>query len=87
VTYDAQGGSAVSDGSSVMGGSVAEAPDTPIRSGFTFVGWFVASSGGAAITFPYTHGQNTDFTLYAQWVQSSLYGLGSVTKIGTIYDS
>jgi uncharacterized repeat protein (TIGR02543 family) len=84
VTYDAQGGSAVSGGSSVSGGSVAEAPDTPIRAGFTFVGWFIASSGGAAVSFPYPHGQNADFTLYAQWVQSSLYGLGSVTKIGTI---
>ncbi|MGA0378807.1 MAG: InlB B-repeat-containing protein [Ilumatobacteraceae bacterium] len=84
VTYDAQGGSAVSDGLSVSGGSVAEAPDTPIRAGFTFVGWFVASIGGAAVSFPYPHGQNADFTLYAQWVQSSLYGLGSVTKIGTI---
>ncbi|MGA0802958.1 MAG: InlB B-repeat-containing protein, partial [Ilumatobacteraceae bacterium] len=67
VTYDAQGGSAVSDGLSVSGGSVAEAPDTPIRAGFTFVGWFVASIGGAAVSFPYPHGQNADFTLYAQW--------------------
>ena len=84
VTYDSQGGSAVSTGSSVSGGSITSAPVVPTRAGYVFTGWFTATSGGTAITFPYTHSQTTSFTLYAQWSQASLYGLGSVSKIATI---
>lgn len=84
VTFNSQGGTPVLDAVTTSGGALAEAPTAPTRSGYRFLGWFVASSGGAAITFPYTHGQTSNFSLYAQWVQSSLDGLGSVTKIGTI---
>jgi uncharacterized repeat protein (TIGR02543 family) len=84
VTYDSQLGSAITAGSTTTGGSISASPSTPTRSGYTFTGWFVASSGGTQISFPYTHGQTSSFTLYAQWAQSSLYGLGSKTKIGTI---
>jgi hypothetical protein len=31
----------------------------------------VASSGGSAISFPYTHGQTANFTLYAQWTANA----------------
>ena len=68
VTYDSRGGSAVSAGSTVTGGSIAASPGTPTRAGYTFAGWFAATSGGSAITFPYTHGRTSDFTLYAQWL-------------------
>ena len=84
ITYDSQLGSAITAGSTTTGGSISASPSTPTRSGYTFTGWFVASSGGTQISFPYTHGQTSSFTLYAQWAQSSLYGLGSKTKIGTI---
>ena len=84
VAYDSQGGSAITAGSTTTTGSIVASPGTPTRSGYTFTGWFVAASGGAAISFPYTHGQTSSFTVYAQWAQSSLYGLGSKTKIGTI---
>ena len=84
VTYDSQEGSAVSAGSTTSGGVVASAPVEPTRAGYVFTGWFTATSGGTAITFPYTHSQTTSFTLYAQWSQASLYGLGSVSKIATI---
>ncbi len=66
-TYDSQGGSAISAGSTTTGGTIASSPGTPTRAGYTFNGWFAASSGGSAITFPYTHGQTANFTLYAQW--------------------
>lgn len=69
VTFDSQGGSSVSNGTTTVGGTVAD-PGNPTRSGFTFNGWFTASSGGSAITFPYTHGQTADFTLFAQWTAS-----------------
>ena len=67
VTYDSQGGSAISSGSTTVGGSISASPGTPTRTGYTFNGWFVASSGGSQIVFPYTHGQTANFTLYAQW--------------------
>jgi len=67
ITYDAQGGSSISSGSSIVGGSISSSPGTPTRQYFSFQGWFSTSSGGSAITFPYTHGQTSDFTLYAQW--------------------
>ena len=67
VTYDSQSGSDVSAGSALTGGSIATAPTDPTRANYTFLGWFTATSGGSAITFPYSHGQTANFTLYARW--------------------
>ena len=72
VTYNSQGGGAISNGSTTTGGSISTSPGTPTRSGYTFNGWFAAASGGTAITFPYTHGQTANFTLYAQWSANAL---------------
>jgi len=66
VTTDEQGGSAIANASTTSGASM-NSPGTPTRAGYTFAGWFTASSGGSAITFPYAHGQTANFTLYAQW--------------------
>ena len=66
VTTDEQGGSAIANTSTTTGASM-NSPGTPTRSGYTFAGWFTASSGGSAISFPYAHGQTANFTLYAQW--------------------
>ena len=84
ITYDSQLGSAITDGSTTTGGSISASPGTPSRTGYTFTGWFVSATGGTAISFPHVHGQTTNFIRYAQWTQTSLYGLGSKTKIGTI---
>jgi uncharacterized repeat protein (TIGR02543 family) len=67
ITYNSQGGSAISNGTTTTGGAIATSPGTPTRAGFAFNGWFTSSSGGSAITFPYTHGQTSNFTLFAQW--------------------
>ena len=79
VSYNSQGGSAISPGSTPPNGTITSSPGTPTRSGYYFNGWFTASSGGSAITFPYTHSQTSNFTLYAQWTQLS-YSI-------TFYDS
>ena len=71
VTYDTQGGSAIANGSTTTGGQIAASPGTPTRAGYSFNGWFTASSGGTAISFPYTHNQTGNFTLYAQWTLAS----------------
>jgi uncharacterized repeat protein (TIGR02543 family) len=83
VTYDSQLGSAITAGATTTGGSIAS-PGTPSRTGYTFTGWFASATGGTTISFPHVHGQTTNFIRYAQWTQTSLYGLGSKTKIGTI---
>ena len=67
VTYNTQGGSAISSGTTTIGTSVSTSPGTPIRDGYTFAGWFIDPTGGTSLTFPYTHARTTDFTLYAQW--------------------
>ena len=69
VTYDTHGGSAITAGSTVSDGTIDNSPGTPTRDGFVFAGWFTASSGGSAITFPYSHQQLSDFTLHAQWTE------------------
>lgn len=66
VAYDSNGGSSVTSGSSVIGGSILTAPTPPTKSNYTFAGWS-ATNGGSAITFPYTHGSTSNFTLYARW--------------------
>jgi titin len=71
VTYNSQSGSSITAGSTSTGGSIAVSPGTPTRTGYTFAGWFVATSGGSAITFPYAHGQTANFTLYAQWTAAT----------------
>ena len=83
VTYDSQDGSAITSGSTITGGSISASPGTPTRNGFTFTGWFVASTGGTAITFPYTHNQTASFTLYAQWSQNFTITVNQ-TSNGTI---
>jgi len=64
VTYNAQGGSVTPASSTVNHGSSVTLP-TPVRSGYTFNGWFTAATGGTRINSPYT--PTTAITLFAQW--------------------
>ena len=66
VSYDAQGGSTVSSSSYQTGGAV-NLPNAPTKSGFHFDGWFAASSGGTALTSPYSPPSYGAITLYAHW--------------------
>ncbi len=87
IIYNSQGGSSITTGSTSTGGSILASPGIPTRNGYTFTGWFVAATGGSAITFPYLHGQIADFTLYAQW-STVTYSLSySVGANGTLTGS
>ena len=66
VTYQENGGSTVPDGSFTHGGSLTY-PTPPTRSGFSFQGWFAASSGGSALTASTVAAANASVTLWAQW--------------------
>ncbi|NBO55284.1 MAG: hypothetical protein EBU84_11980, partial [Actinobacteria bacterium] len=66
-TFDANGGTGSSSATTISNGSLLVAPTTPTRAGYNFLGWTVLSTGGSAISFPYSHGQSANFTLYARW--------------------
>jgi uncharacterized repeat protein (TIGR02543 family) len=67
VAYNSNGGTAVSNGTTVTGGTISSAPTAPTRTGYTFAGWFSNVGLTVAANFPYTHGQTANFTLYAKW--------------------
>lgn len=69
-TFDSQGGSAVSPITFFSDGSVS-LPASPTRSGFSFNGWFINSTGGSALSTPYFPGVFTDVTIYGQWTQDA----------------
>jgi uncharacterized repeat protein (TIGR02543 family) len=94
VTYNSKGGSDVSNGTVNTGAAISSAPTAPTKNGYTLVGWS-ATDGGTVITFPYTHGQTSGFTLYAKWTVATLtvtydsksgtsVASGSTTTEGTI---
>lgn len=65
ITFNSQGGSAVASLTQASSGASIAQPANPTRSGFTFNGWFTATSGGTAVSWPRTPSANE--TLYAQW--------------------
>jgi uncharacterized repeat protein (TIGR02543 family) len=82
ITTDEQGGSAINNAFTTTGGIISSSPGTPTRSGYTFNGWFTASSGGSALSFPYTHNQTANFTLYAQWTALPTCATGGTCVVG-----
>ena len=75
VTFDEQGGSAVSDRYVWYGRSYTQyaALPVPTRSGYTFSGWFTSTFGaGAQITTgTLSTTTNIDQTLYAYWISAN----------------
>lgn len=78
VNFDPQGGSAVPNGSFQTGGNVAAPGTATTKAGNHFNGWYIASTGGSALTFPYTPSSLGALTLYAQWTPYTVtFQLGS----------
>jgi hypothetical protein len=68
VTFDANGGTTPSPTSKVVtNGSTYGTLASTSRSGFTFNGWFTASSGGSQIFTTTTVTQTSNHILWAQW--------------------
>ncbi|MCL2106730.1 MAG: InlB B-repeat-containing protein [Oscillospiraceae bacterium] len=88
VSFNANGGS-VSPASKIVtfGSSYGTLP-TPTRNGYTFNGWFTATSGGSRITSSSTVNLNGNQTLYAQWTSmpSNTYTV-TLNPNGSILDS
>mgnify|MGYP000912339765 FL=1 len=53
VIYDEQGGLPVSN-SGYRAGEAIDLPPPTTRTGYTFTGWFTSSTGGTALTSPYS---------------------------------
>ena len=66
VTFDSQGGSSVPSGCTSNSENLTQ-PANPSKSGYNFNGWYRTPNGGTAITFPFSHGETSGFSLYAQW--------------------
>lgn len=66
VTFDTRGGSTVPPGTYSTGGSLT-LPAAPTKSGFSFNGWYLAQSGGNALSGTYSPPSYGALTLYAQW--------------------
>ena len=85
VTFNANGGTVLSGATSnvdfVVGDNALTLP-TPTRANYTFTGWHTLQTNGIQVTGAYT--PTASATLWAHWVQNSLYGMGASTKILTI---
>ena len=67
VTYNANGGSVTPTSNTVNAGSSVTLP-TPSRSGYTFNGWYTASSGGSFVgNAGSSYTPSSSVTIYAQW--------------------
>ena len=69
------------DATTTTGGSIDALPSDPTRDGYTFTGWYTASSGGTEITTEAAHNQTADFTLYAQWTANPTTTVAPTTTI------
>ena len=85
ITYNANGGQVLGGSTSsvdfVVGDTALTLP-TPTRANYTFTGWYTLQTNGAQVTGAYT--PSATETLWARWIQNSLYGMGANTKILTI---
>ncbi len=87
VTYNynnATGAYSLSSGNFTVGSTALTLP-SPTRTSYVFDGWYDANTGGNKIgNAGATYSPNASRTLYARWIQLSLYGIGANTKVGTI---
>ena len=66
LTYNANGGSVSPSSATIAYGSQYGTLPTPTRTGYTFKGWFTASSGGTQVSSTTTMGAGNT-TIYAKW--------------------
>ena len=61
------GGTVSTESKTVTSGEAYGDLPTPVRSGYTFLGWFTASLGGERVTSSTVVGRTFSHWLYAQW--------------------
>ena len=81
ITFNANSGTvSPTSGTTGEGGKLTSLP-APTRSGYTFNGWYTASTGGTAVTTSTTFSANT--TIYAQWTLNT-YTITFNANSGTV---
>ncbi|WP_200634250.1 InlB B-repeat-containing protein [Paenibacillus sp. S28] len=73
VTFNSQGGSAISSITNVDSGTIISAPPAPTRAGYTFAGWYKEAAGTNAWSFA-ADTVTSDMTLYAKWTSNGSNG-------------
>ena len=71
--YDSSDSNVIQTISQVVG-DYFDVPSDPIRSGYTFLGWYTARSGGTQITSSTTVTTSSPTALYAHWGEEVEYG-------------
>ena len=83
-TYNGNGGTVDTSTVTYTYGDANITLRTPTRTSYQFDGWYTANTGGTRIGGAGdSHTPTSTRTLYAQWTQLSLVGLGSATKINS----
>ena len=87
VTFAASGGEGI-PALVVEDNTKVAKPDTPLREGYAFLGWYTSSDGGTTLSdteYDFNHRVTQDLTLYAAWKQSGWYvsASGADTNEGT----
>ncbi len=71
VIFNANGGTTPTASKSVTYGSTYGTLPTPTRTGYTFAGWYTATSGGTQVTSSSTVSITAEQTLYARWTANA----------------
>ena len=71
VYFNANGGSVSTTSKTVTKGGTYGTLPTPTRSGYTFAGWYTASSGGTRVYSTTKFTRSSNQTLYAHWTVSA----------------
>jgi len=77
VTFNANGGSEVAPVYVVHENKVAK-PTDPVRSSYTFAGWYTAAEGG--VQYDFNAAVTEDTTLYARWSSEPVYDITGEVK-------
>ena len=84
VTFDGCGGKATEPSKTVTYTKTYGTLPTAARKGYTFAGWYIAKSGGKAVTEDTIVTKLTDHTLYAHWKAKphryKVYDIGGLTR-------
>lgn len=85
LTFDANGGSVSPSSKSVVYNTAYGTLPTPTRTGYSFNGWFTATTGGTQVTDSTTYTTTSDSTIFAQWTASiPVFSDQSITTTGVL---
>lgn len=85
LNYDANGGSVSPSSKTVTYNSTYGTLPTPTRTGYSFNGWFTATTGGTQVTSSTTYTTASDSTIFAQWTASiPVFSDQTITTTGVL---